>query len=89
MSTVMKLCGTAAGGRTPYDGQYLRDFDFNAADGQGLASMTPHLDLAKRFPDLRSAMEYRLLSPASKPLRSDGQPNRPLTATNWEFQNAD
>lgn len=86
MSVVMKLWGDAAGNRTPYDGQYLKDFDFEAGKGLGEASMTPDLAEAKKFPSMKAALEYRDTVPRSKPLRDDLQPNRPLTATNWLFE---
>jgi hypothetical protein len=78
----MQLCGLPDGGRTPYDGQYLKDFDFE----RELADMTPDIEHAKRFPTFADALSYRNMVPASKPLRHDLQPNRPLSATNWEFR---
>jgi hypothetical protein len=86
--TVMILRGTADGGRTPYDGQYLKDFDFEAANGQGEITMTPDLGQAKRFPNFMAAITYRNTVPKCRPLRPDLQPNRPLTATNWEIVEA-
>lgn len=86
MSVVMILRGQADGRPTPYDGQYLKAFDFEANGGQGLADMTPHVEHAKRFPTLHDALSFRNMVPANKPLRADLGPNRPLTATNWEFR---
>lgn len=85
MSVVMKLWGAANGAPTRYDGQFLKAFDFNANNGQGLADMTPDLQYAKRFPTMADALTFRNRVPASRPLRPDLQPNRPLSATNWEF----
>lgn len=86
MSVVMRLCGGPLGQRTPYDGQFLQAFDFEAAEGQGLITMTRELESAMRFADIGEAMAFYRRSPECKPLRPDGQPNRPLTATNWSFE---
>lgn len=88
MTTVMQLWGSPQG-PTPYDGQYLRDFDFEAADGRGEILMTPKIEEAKRFADLAEAIAYRQRCPVCRPIREDGQPNRPLTATNWSFVDPD
>lgn len=85
---VMILRGLPDGRSTPYDGQYLKDFDFEANDGRGDVTMTPHLDEAKRFPSAVDAMLFCRTVPICKPLRPDLQPNRPLTATNWEIVQA-
>lgn len=49
--------------------------------------MTPDINEAKRFADLVEAWEFWRKQPACKPFRDygDGGPNRPLTATTWEF----
>lgn len=85
MAIVMKLCGDALGRPTPYDGQYLRAFDFEAHGGQGEGDFTPDLTKAKRFPSMIEAHEFYKTVPACRPLRPDLKPNRPLTSTNWEF----
>lgn len=86
MAVVMILHGDALGRATGFDGQYLRDFDFEAHDGVGLIDMTPDLQRAKQFADLAEAVAFWKRSPECRPTRPDGQPNRPLTATNWEFR---
>lgn len=86
MPVIMKLCGHALAGPMPRDGQYLRAFDIEAHDGRGMIDMTPDPALAMRFDDMRAAWEYWRSSPKCHPIRqSDGKPNRPLTAWNWEF----
>lgn len=82
---VMRLCGMADGRSSGFDGFYLKDFDFEAHDGQGQIDVTMSLMAAKHFPDLASALEFRNRQPDCKPLRDDGLPNRPLSATTWEF----
>lgn len=64
---------------------YLQDFDFEAHEGVGEIALTKERSEAMEFPDLLAALTYRARSPICKPLRDDGQPNRPMTATNWEF----
>jgi hypothetical protein len=88
-ATVMILRGLAGGGSTPYDGQYLADFDFEAHDGVGEITMTDKLEDAKVFADFVEAVAFYKRQPSCKPLRADGQPNRPLTATNWQFTHVD
>lgn len=89
MAVVMRLWGQPTGlGQivpTPFDGQYLKAFDFEAHDGQGLIDMTADPAEAKRFADMAEAIAFYQRSPVCRPLRPDGKPNRPLTATNWEF----
>lgn len=85
MPTVMKaICG-ALGEYRPFDGQYLKAFDFEAHDGQGLIDMTPNIDEAMKFETFTDAFNFARTSPKCKPIRPDGKPNRPLTATTWEF----
>lgn len=89
MSVVMILHGHANGRSTPYDGQYLKDMNFEAHDGRGELETTPHLDEAKVFPDFVAALEFYKRVPANKAIRPDLKPNRPLTASNWEFKTID
>lgn len=86
MVMVMKLIGNAYLQPMPNSGKYLRDMDFEAHSGRGLITMTSDIQLAKKFSDLHEAMAYVRTSPKCQPKRPDGQPNRPLTATTWEFK---
>lgn len=81
---VMVLRGQANGQPTPYDGQFLKAFDFEAGDGVGMIDTTTDVNEAKHFADVAEAIAFRNTSPECKPTRPDGLPNRPLTATNWE-----
>lgn len=81
--------GAADGRRLPHDGQFLKDFDFEAHGGRGEITLTPSLDEAKVFEDFPAAFEFYRRSPECAPKRSDGRPNRPLTAANWEFVGVD
>jgi hypothetical protein len=89
MATVMQLWGDAMGQPLPADGQYLQDFDFEAHDGQGEITMTPNIEDAKGFPSFVEAHAFWKRSPECRPVRLDGKPNRPLTATTWQFINRD
>ena len=82
---VMRLFGDARGWATPGDGQYLKEFDFEAHDGRGEIVMTPDPNEAMRFPGMPEAFAFYHTQPLCKPLRDDGKPNKPLTATHWEF----
>lgn len=79
------LHGSASTGPTPYDGQFLKAMDFEAFDGRGELTTTADIGEAKLFADLTEAFEFYRHVPKCKPWREDGKPNRPLTASNWEF----
>jgi len=66
------------------DGQYLESFDVEAHDGHGTATWTADLARAMRFEDLASAIAAWQSRSATRPLREDGRPNRPLTAFHVE-----
>ena len=83
---VMKLFGAANGQPTPFDGQYLKAFDFEAEGGRGLIDMTPDVNQARMFNDMAAALYFYNRQPKIKPFREDGMRNRPLTATNWSFE---
>lgn len=84
---VMKNRGyPIAGMSTPHDGEYLKDMDFEAYDGRGHLVTTPDKADAKRFADPGEAFAFYKRVPECHPLRDDLQPNRPLTAFNWEFE---
>jgi hypothetical protein len=66
-------------------GQYLESMDFNAHDGGGSAKFTDDLNKAKKFGNMREAIAYYRGVPKVRPMRGDGQPNRPLTAFTMEL----
>lgn len=61
-------------------GQALETFDPEAHEGFGDASFTDEPARAKRFPDAGAAMLEWTRTSETRPLREDGEPNRPLTA---------
>lgn len=90
MTTVMMCFGDGLGNATPHDGQYLKSMDFEAHDGRGHLITTPNVEDAKRFDTAAEAFEFWKRSPDCHPIRlSDGKPNRPLTAFNWQFDDPD
>ena len=60
-------------------GQYLRSFDFDAFDGQGHGEFTHRVEEAMHFLDAAHALSFWRTVSTVKPLRPDGEPNRPLT----------
>lgn len=85
MAVVMQLGCLPNGDKIGFEGQYLYSFDFEAFDGRGSITMTAKLAEAKQFSDMAEALEFYHRSPECRPIREDGKPNRPLTATNWAF----
>jgi hypothetical protein len=59
---------------------WLESFDPEANDGRGFVQFRPDPASAMRFDTAADALAYLATSPASRPLRADGQPNRPLRA---------
>lgn len=80
MSCVIIAMGFANGVPCPHEGEYLKAFDFEAYDGQGYGEFTKKIDEAKRFKDAAEAWSFWTTVPATRPLRPDGKPNKPLTA---------
>ena len=67
-------------------GRYLSHANFDACDGMGDFIFTDDKDKAMRFPSLEAAMEFWKTQSTIRPLRDDGQPNRPLTAFSAAFE---
>lgn len=93
MKTVMKIVGLINGGTTPFDGEYLLEYD-PGVDGEEPGTGMPmycHLRTvrdqrqAKRFDDTGAFEEWQRTDPR-QPVRDDGQQNRPLTAFTVEIE---
>ena len=82
----MKALGFANGTPCPIAGQYLKSFDFEAHDGIGDGVFTADPRRAMRFATLVDLLEFWKTMPKCKPIRLDGRPNRPLTATTITFE---
>jgi hypothetical protein len=59
---------------------WLKDADIEANGGQGAVTFTADRDRAKRFDSPGTAAAFWRTQSRVRPLRPDGQPNRPLTA---------
>lgn len=59
---------------------YLAAWDLEAYGGLGDASFTTDPNAAHVFPTAGMAWQTWRSTPSNRPLRDDGQPNRPLTA---------
>lgn len=66
----------------PAAGPYLEWFSVDAYNGRGADAWTHDVTKAMRFPSVEAATECWKRQSTVTPLRSDGQPNRPLTAYN-------
>jgi hypothetical protein len=83
--TVRIICAGLAGialhggNRVPV-GAFLKSYDPEAHDGQGWAKWTTDPDDALLLADAVAAMQLWQTVPASRPVRPDGKPNRPLAA---------
>jgi len=82
---VMKMEGFADGRRSPVDGMYLKYFDHEAHGGTGAGEFTVNKVEAMVFKDHGTAFEFWTKVPKCKPLRADGKPNKPLTASTVSF----
>lgn len=81
MRKVVLVCaGFASGNFCPVEGQYLKSYDPEAHDGRGDATFTRDRSEAMRFSDVVAALDLWKAVPKCRPLRPDGEPNRPLTA---------
>lgn len=63
---------------------FVKHYDPDAADGRGELELTTDVGEAKEFKTLQALYELWTATSAKKPIREDGQPNRPLTAMNIE-----
>jgi hypothetical protein len=86
MPTVIKCMGVAGPYLCDHVGQYLRSTDFEACNGRGHITFTPELAQAMKFENKNAALIYYLRKSKTAPMRSDGKPNRPLTAYHIEIE---
>jgi hypothetical protein len=77
---IILAVGFANGIHCPHAGQYLESFDHDAFDGIGYGTFTDRVSHAKRFATASDALRFRNKQSTVKPLRQDGEPNRPLAA---------
>ena len=89
----IRIIGLIGGTPTPFDGQYVVEYDPGRAGvepGSGMPMIahlvtTPDKANASRY-EVGEAFEvWKAVDPAN-PRRPDGEPNRPLTAFSVEFE---
>lgn len=68
---------------------FLREFDHEAFYGRGMATLTDDKSEAMVFDNIEAAFEFWKRVPKNKPVREDGKPNRPLTASTILFVKVD
>jgi hypothetical protein len=89
--TVIVYAGTAGrahGTGTVRPGAYLKACDLEFAGGTGLVTWTSDKSQAMVFASFAEAFEAWRAVPESRPLRPDGEPNRPMTAFTVTFEDA-
>ena len=91
MATI-QIISLANGGSTPYDGEYVREYDpaRNGIDKHGYLMTahlvtTPNRDEAMQFAHARDALDCWRQTDPRQPKRPDGRPNRPLTSFTVEI----
>jgi hypothetical protein len=77
----IRAVGFANGQHCPVAGWYVKAYDPDACGGQGFVDFTLDPDEAAQFLTVGEALQFWLLQSRVKPLRPDGEPNRPLTST--------
>lgn len=81
----IKIVCDALGRRTAIDGMYVKRFDPDAKQGRGELVATPDVHDALTFASTTEAHAFWVQTSKVQPVRSDGKPNRPLTAYNVEL----
>lgn len=79
MKYAILIVGSALGDKSEFDGKYVKSYDPH--DGlHGKLVVTADLQNAKHYGDVGDAFLDWKATNKNHPLRSDGKPNRPLTA---------
>jgi hypothetical protein len=77
--------GTLIGGGEDPTGKYLSFYDPEFGGGYGMAEWSTDAKEAMTFATTKAAVECYRTIPATRPRRSDGLPNRPLSAYSVEI----
>lgn len=85
---VIRAIAFANGAPCPVAGQYVRNVDFEYNNGQGFVDFTDNPAKAMQFTDAGEALSFWRTQSQTVPLRPDGKPNRPLTATTVVIEDA-
>ena len=85
----LKIVGFSEFCDDDYVGMYIKSFDPNSPDpeskGIGKLIVTENASEAKTFETFGEATEFWRQQSPTVPMRSDGKPNRPLTAYSVQF----
>jgi hypothetical protein len=68
----------------PFSPAYVKDYHPEAHEGQGSVDFTNNIFEAKLFEQSDELWSFIYQVPANRPLRTDGSPNRPITAFTLE-----
>ncbi len=85
VTVVMRILGFASGAPCPFAGEFLKSFNFEFADGVGRGVFTSNVEDAMEFETVSAAAEFWKTVPKCRPIREDGEPNRPLTCSTVEI----
>jgi hypothetical protein len=80
MTVIIRAVEFADGTPCPHSGQWLVWFDHDADGGQGHGVFTSEPRRAMQFLDNADALQFWNRQSLVRPLRPDGQPNKPMTA---------
>jgi hypothetical protein len=85
---VIRAIGFANGFHCPHEGLFLKAADFEAFGGRGYMTFTDDIAKAMKFETAGDAMVMWRTQSKTRPIRPDGEPNRPLTALTIEIEDA-
>jgi len=83
---LIKAEAFANGAPCPHAGQWVETFDHDAFEGRGYGTFTPDPAKAMCFDTGVAALLFWRKQSSVRPLRPDGEPNRPLTALTCTFE---
>jgi hypothetical protein len=89
MKYILEVVARATGEPCREAGVFIKSFDPDAHAGHGHVEFTRRESEAMVFDDVTAALKFRNQTSRVKPLRSDGKPNRPLTAYTLLFMPID
>lgn len=90
MPVIMRIFDIAGIQTMPGDprGMYVVDCDVDAYDGRGYVTTTDDPAEARQFADAAEAIVFYQRQSTVRPIREDGQPNRPLMVYTIEVDQA-
>jgi hypothetical protein len=83
---VIRVVAFANGKPCPIAGEWVQTFDHDGADGRGDGVFTNNPKRAMAFESKYAALTFWNKVSTVKPVREDGEPNKPLTACTCEIE---